>query len=78
MIVPSPLETSTAKVVGYWLIDVNQRQPGMLNFNNLRDKRGELRFYGYQPTKSHEFRSLTAKDAKSAKKIDSNSKYILY
>jgi hypothetical protein len=35
VIVPSQLETSTAKVLRYWLIDVNQLQPGMLNFNNL-------------------------------------------
>jgi hypothetical protein len=79
VIVSPPLETFNRQSVEAL---ADRRQPTLTEDAQLRqsarDIRGELRFCGNQPTKSDEFRSLTAKDAKSAKKIDPISKYILF
>ena len=78
MIVPSPLETSTAKVLRYWLIDVNQRQPRLLNFDNLRAQpRRICAFVGINRRKATNAK-FNRQGRQERKKTDPISKYILY
>jgi hypothetical protein len=51
---------------------------GYRAYVELKEKAFRDTLTAQQTTKSDEFRSLTAKDAKSAKKIDTISKHILY